>query len=252
MTDDPGNDTESSSDSEDGYISKAVNHMLRMKKIGKTKYNNAVLVEIGETPMRVEIDSGADANVMDEKQYKKLASRTDKLSAIKETTEKIKGIQSELQTRGEFTTVIRNATRGITAKFIVIKGDIESLPLLSRETATQLGMLQMCEEGTFGESNELRIKRLRMEKILEKYKTAFEGIGQIRDQRKNEDIKIHLDIDASARPCAQKPRHVPYYLEEPLKKWLEEGIREEIFEKTPKDEPITWCSPLVVQPSPSS
>ena len=53
-----------------------------------------------------------------------------------------------------------------------------------------------------------------------------------------------------AVPVAQKPRQVAYYLQEPLKKWLEEGIKEEIFEEVPQGEPVTWCSPLVVQPKP--
>lgn len=53
-----------------------------------------------------------------------------------------------------------------------------------------------------------------------------------------------------AVPVAQKPRQVPYYLQEPLRKWLDQGIDEDIFEKVPDDEPITWCSPIVVQPKP--
>lgn len=50
-----------------------------------------------------------------------------------------------------------------------------------------------------------------------------------------------------AVPIAQKPRQVPYYLHEPLEKWLDLSLKEDIFETVPEDEPITWCSPLVVQ-----
>ena len=53
-----------------------------------------------------------------------------------------------------------------------------------------------------------------------------------------------------AIPVAQKPRPVPYHLQRPLQQWLEQGIKEDIFEKVPNTEPITWCSPLVVQPKP--
>ena len=49
---------------------------------------------------------------------------------------------------------------------------------------------------------------------------------------------------------AQKPRPVPYHLQQPLKDWLYQGVKEEIFEKVPAGEAITWCSPLVVQPKP--
>ena len=53
-----------------------------------------------------------------------------------------------------------------------------------------------------------------------------------------------------AVPVAQKPRPVAYYLQEPLKKWLEQCLEEEIFEEVPEGEPVIWCSPLVVQPKP--
>ena len=57
-------------------------------------------------------------------------------------------------------------------------------------------------------------------------------------------------MDPEAVPTAQKPRCVAYHLQQLLKKWLGQGVQEEIFEKVPDGEPITWCSPLVVQPKP--
>lgn len=53
-----------------------------------------------------------------------------------------------------------------------------------------------------------------------------------------------------ASPVAQKPRQVRYFLQKPLKKWLEPDENEDIFEKVLDDEPVTWCSPIVVQPKP--
>jgi hypothetical protein len=32
-------------------------------------------------------------------------------------------------------------------------------------------------------------------------------------------------------PVAQKQRQVPYYLQKPLKQWLEEGVKADIFEE---------------------
>ena len=49
---------------------------------------------------------------------------------------------------------------------------------------------------------------------------------------------------------AQKTRPVLYHLQKPLKEWIEQGVKEEIFEKVQDSEAITWCSPLVVQPKP--
>jgi hypothetical protein len=32
-----------------------------------------------------------------------------------------------------------------------------------------------------------------------------------------------------AVPIAQKPRHIAYYLQKPLKQWLDQGIEEDIY-----------------------
>ncbi len=49
---------------------------------------------------------------------------------------------------------------------------------------------------------------------------------------------------------AQKACPVAYHLQAPLKKQLDMCVEEGIYERVPDGEPITWCSPLVVQPKP--
>ena len=89
-----------------------------------------------------------------------------------------------------------------------------------------------------------------MEDLVAKYSHLFEGIGKMKDEKRGKEILGHLHMKASAIPVAQKPRSVPYYLQEPLKKWLDQGLAGDIFEKVPDDEPVTWCSPVVVQLKP--
>ena len=45
---------------------------------------------------------------------------------------------------------------------------------------------------------------------------------------------------------------VAYYLQEPLKKWLEQCLKVGIFEQIPEGGPVTWYSPRVAQPKPES
>ena len=70
------------------------------------------------------------------------------------------------------------------------------------------------------------------------------------DKKRGKEILGRFHMKASPIPVAQKPRSVPYYLQEPLKKWLDQELAGDIFEKVPDDEPITWCSPVVVQLKP--
>ena len=131
---------------------------------------------------------------------------------------------------------------------------MDSPPLLCKNTLIELGMLKIEPQGTLKETNELRIHSVKatgdVEAILDEYKEVFEGIGCIRDKNTGEEIEVKLEIDPEAIPVAQKPRHVAYHLQQPLKEWLNQGVEEKIFEKVPDGEPITWCSPLVVQPKP--
>ena len=89
-----------------------------------------------------------------------------------------------------------------------------------------------------------------MEDLVAKYSHLFEGIGKMEDKKRGKEILGRFHMKANAIPVAQKPRSVPYYLQEPLKKWLDQELTGDIFEKVPDDEPITWCSPVVVQLKP--
>ena len=83
-----------------------------------------------------------------------------------------------------------------------------------------------------------------MENIIRKYDHVFPGIM---DKKNNKVIHGQFHMKPGAIPVAQKPRLVPYHLQKPLKDWLQQGVEEDIFEQVPENEPITWCSPLVIQ-----
>ena len=62
----------------------------------------------------------------------------------------------------------------------------------------------------------------------------------------------YLPMNGNAEPVAQKPRRIAYHLMEPLQKRLQEFLEKDIMEKVPDQEPVTWCSPIVVQPKPKN
>ena len=119
-------------------------------------------------------------------------------------------------------------------------------------------MLQIREDGSFAETNDLRIqeeapdvKTVKREspnpeikKITEKFDHVFQGIGKIRDKKNDKDFYAKFSRKPEAVPVAQKPRPVAFYLQKPLKRWLEQCIEGEIFEEVPEGEPVTWCSPF--------
>ena len=109
-------------------------------------------------------------------------------------------------------------------------------------------------KGRIKEVNNLRIKTVivawKSDGIINEFPETFEGIGCFRNKQTGEPIEVRLEMDQEAIPIMQKPRNVVYYLQQSLKKWLDQGVEEGIFEPVPDGELITWCSPLVVQPKP--
>jgi len=208
--------------------------------------------------VRAEPDSGADVNLMDEHQFKAFAKRSKTKPTLKPSSVKLATLQHKLEVKGEFETIIRNQTCGKAAKFIVVYGHINSPPLISKETLIQLGMMKIQSDGGLTQPNEMKIKHTEtsrgeevMKEIISKYEHVFHGIGKIHDYVNNKELYGKFHMKPEAVPVAQKPRPIPYYLKEPLQKWIDQGVKEDIFEKVPENEPITWCSPIVVQPKPS-
>ena len=118
-------------------------------------------------------------------------------------------------------------------------------------------MLQIRADGSFAETNDLRIQeeppdiksvkrdkdlKLEIKEVTDQYSDVFKGIGKIRDIRNGKEFYAKFSMRPEAVPVAQRPRP------EPLKQWLGQCVEEEIFEKVPEGEAVTWCSPLVVQP----
>jgi len=229
-------------------------HSLKLKQIkistarsGQGK-GDTVQLFIHNTEAHCELDSGASANVMDVHQFRALKKREPRLE-LRESEEGVCAIQKRLEVIGEFDAVIRNQNRGVQTKFIVIGGKIDSPPLISRATSEELGMLKIDTTGSLREENDLKIKKIKAKDLLEEYSDVFTGIGPIKEPN-GEVVKVKLQMEEDASPVAQRPRPVAYHLKEPLKEWLEQGEQEEIFERVPENEAITWCSPLVVQPKP--
>ena len=234
-------DTEDETSSDESYV--------RIVLKVKNKQEKTVKVQINDVEMKMEPDSGAEVNLMDEHQFKSLKKKMSYEAKLQKSKVKLKTIQGELTTKGEFLARIGNTNKQIEAKIIVITGHMDSAPLLGRETLIQLGMLKIDPEGRLEENPVIKKVGKSYETIVKKY-DVFEGIGLIRDKRRNEDIYATFNMKEDAVPVAQKARPVAYYLQEPLKKWLDQCVEEGIYERVPADEPITWCSPLVVQPKP--
>jgi hypothetical protein len=212
---------------EDDYFEGSIKHIV---KIGKVKAvsrqsdtQKTVKIHLGDVEMKVEPDSGADVNLMDEFNFTNLRKLSGNKLKLEKSKVELSTLQSFLSVKGEFRTVVRNATCGIETKFIVIKGKINSLPLLSKATLLELGMMQIRPDGSFAKPNDLRVtnksmkldvnqvtekRKTEMTEILDEFGSVFEGIGKIRDNKNDNELYVKVNMKPGIAPVSQKPRQV--------------------------------------------
>ena len=148
---------DSSTSSDDVFFCQAVRHLKQVKKIKSDDKDRTLTVKIQDY-VEVEPDSGAEVNVLDEHQFKALTNHANTKPTLTASRTKLNTLQSELSVKGELTATIRNNTCGTLARFVVVKGRINSPPLIGKDTLRELGMLQISGDGSFAETNELRIQ----------------------------------------------------------------------------------------------
>ncbi len=169
-------------------------------------------------------DSGANVNVLDEKDYRALT----KPPVLQHTKVKIHPYKSSesLAVLGKFTTVLKLKSTCIKGKIYVVQGSGGSL--LSWKTSQDLGLLKAVHR--VHEDSPSRV-----EKLVKEYDELFHGLGKLKGYQ----VKLH--IDESVQPVAQPHRRVPFHvrqqLEEQLKRDEDLGVLERIEGPTP------WVSP---------
>ncbi|CAB4037535.1 Hypothetical predicted protein [Paramuricea clavata] len=243
----PSTESSTSSDSD------LVNHLKIHRTTGDETTLSCVVYINGHKTL-VEPDTGADSNIMDEIQLQELKTKSPEIQ-LYESKVKLNTLKEKLPVKGECIVTIENETRITQAPMVIIKGKINSLPLIGRTTLEELGMVKIDETGRLKEPNKpsgtCNIRKLQEtqssdDELLKPYQDLFHGI--CRATRNGEENQLHLPMDEQAEPVAQKPRRVAYHLMEPLQKRLQEFVEQDIMEKVPDQEPITWCSAMVVQP----
>ena len=249
--------SDSDDDSTDEDIERIVRHLNIHRTVKERGEKNECAILINGVKVIVEPDTGADANVMDEYQFKSLLQQIPEETELLKTRMKLKTLTEELPVMGECSVTMENETRKAEATIAVIKGKIDSYPLLGRKTLEDLGMVTFDATGRLKEPNrDLKpIHRVNhgnkdLVEIINRHEERFKGIGQVK--RDGEIVEINLLMKENVEPVAQKPRRVPYHLLEPLQERINEFVEFGIMEKAPEYESISWCSPIVVQPKPNN
>ena len=187
-------------------------------------------VEINGCKVKVLIDTGASADVIDEAAFAIIQGQQQ--THLEQDGSKILayGAQSQLTVVGKFkATVSANGTK-TSSTFHVLKGNHGSL--LSYGTTHVLNLVDIKVHNIATAPVQPNLKQ--------QYPNVFNGIGKM----KNFEVKLH--IDESVTPVAQPARRIPFHLRKKVSQELERLEQEGIIEKV--EGPTPWISPLVAIP----
>ena len=216
-----------SDSSDDQYVF----HITDRKSVNKIQ--SYITVHVNKTPIRMQIDSGADVNILDEKTYN-LVQHNSKLKPTKLKLYSY-GSSSPLKLLGKVSLLVASKNSYDVADFFVTKGGINSGSLLGCATASKLGILKIVNN--INQNN-------KVDSLIKEFDDLFHGIGKMKD------LKVKLHIDPSVKPVAQKHRRIPFNVREKLEKELERleraGIIENVYTAT------DWVSPIVLVPKRNS
>ena len=212
------------------------------------------------------IDTGATVDIIDANTFEKLRQKV----SLQKSTTKIYayGFQTPLPLKGQFQETLESKKRYTVSQIYVIDGAGGNL--LSAKTAQDLAFVQLANKisslpdqeqtdhhknatqspppPTTRESNPVqnntsmpRAKDQKIQEIINKYSTVFEGQGKLNNQQ----IKLHIRDDVN--PVMQPQRRIPYHIRQDVSKELKKLQDQDIIEKV-TNQPTPWISPIVATP----
>ncbi|KAI8498512.1 hypothetical protein Bbelb_237140 [Branchiostoma belcheri] len=178
--------------------------------------------------LRCKLDTGAQVNVLPEKEWKKLKGRN---QTLKPTKTRLYGYGNmQIEVLGECSLPCKHRGRSQNLSFFVVKAN--STPVLSLSACLSLKLIQLV----------LAVDAIQTaEEIKKEYKDVFEGIGQFPG-------KHRIRVDPDVQPVVHAPRKIPVSLRDPLKKELDRMEALGVIQKV--DEPTEWVNSLVVVEKP--
>jgi hypothetical protein len=173
------------------------------------------LLHVNGSILPVKLDTGAQTNLLSEKDLQRLQMRP-KIHAANTKLEGYYG--SAIPVVGKCLTRVQLRGKSYSVQFIVVAG--EAPALLGRNACEKLGLVKR-----------IRVVDKPICNILDQYPDLFDGLGCLPGE-------VNISLRPDAEPVVDTCRNIPFKMEEPLKEELKRMQDAGIIE--PINEPTEW------------
>ena len=196
-------------------------------------------INVGKTPVRFQLDSGALCNVVSAQTLENCLGEVE----LKRTTKRLSMYnRTTVQQLGLCQLELCNTKNGkvYQVEFTVLRQDYTRLR--GSETTQEMDLIQVLFENILSFDLSSKGKPLTKEPLNAKFPDVLNGTGKLHEL-------YHLEIEADAIPVVHPPRKVPIAIKPQLKEELERLHKLGIL--APVTEPTPWVSSMVVVKKPN-
>ena len=195
------------------------------------------VVNVNGNKVKMKLDTGASANVISWKTFKKLQNRP----PLHASNVILRAYGDHvIDHKGKATLICKTNHREEALQFYV--AITKAPPILGLQACEKLGLIQRTDcppsQPMRGEPsvNVINPGHLTKQDVLEEYEDVFTGLGKLEP--------YHITIKDCADPVIHPPRRVSHSLHNRLKEKLDQMERDEIIAKV--DKPTNWVNSLAI------
>ena len=173
------------------------------------------------------MDTGVTVNVMDKCTFQRVTGcqgNTESISSELHAFQTDESPMVPLKVIGKFDVMVESGKRMALATFHVIKGCMNTEPLIGFKTCKDLDLVLV--------ANSVQLNETAVRKPVGEYADLFKGIGKMKG------VQVDLDVDPAILPVVQPHRGPKLEVE------LEKLMADDIIEKVNK--PTSWVSPVEI------
>ena len=199
-------------------------------------------VKVEGVEFQADPDSGSQANLMDEQQFKTLQQQAKYCIVLGAPKSKLVSVSREqLQLKGMFYGTISTSKTEIVDRIYVLKGTLDGPMILSESALLQLQLMKYATEEQAQKINQIKQDLSVLDQLKKEFPSVFsEKLGCFSN------IEAELVLEPGAKGYVARPRRVPLHWETATREQIQKLIDLDVCGWCEPNQRLRFCAALVL------